>query len=103
MSHNRGDHPFARILAVALCFTLLALGALPATFSVGAPPPAFAADCEGDECQSPPPPPDDPAPGTAVVQGPPNPPVHFPKPHHKKPGKPHEKGHHRHVGHRGAR
>ncbi|HKH64077.1 MAG TPA: hypothetical protein VKA35_01290 [Solirubrobacterales bacterium] len=34
--------------------------------------------CEGDECQGPAPAPEDPVPGTAVVEGPPNPPVRFP-------------------------
>jgi len=76
--------------------------------SVAGPAPVRAAEapCQGDECQAPAPAPDDPTPGTAVVEGPPNPPVHFPKPQgskkhgHKKSGakKPHkpssqERGH----------
>ena len=40
---------------------------------------AHAAECAGDECQGPPPAPEEVIPGTAVVDGPPNPPVHYPK------------------------
>jgi hypothetical protein len=54
---------------------------------------AVGAECEGDECQAPPAAPDDQAPATAVVQGPPNPPVRFPKPR-----KPHKRKHHRQAG-----
>jgi hypothetical protein len=49
------------------------------------PPPVL--PCEGDDCQGPPNAPDDPIPGTATFEGPPNPPVHYPKvhkKHHKK-------------------
>lgn len=61
--------------------------------SIGLPPTAVAVECEGDECQVPPPAPDDPVPPTSAVQGPPNPPVRFPKPRkHKHPHK-----HHRHA------
>jgi hypothetical protein len=52
--------------------------------------------CEGDECQGPPPAPDDPVPGTAVVEGPPNPPVRFPQSQtgkHKKEKKKHKRRH----------
>jgi hypothetical protein len=48
------------------------------------PGPALAAECAGDECQGPPPAPAEIVPGTAIVEGPQNPPVHFPKPHHPK-------------------
>lgn len=47
--------------------------------------PALAAECAGDECQGPPPAPAEIVPGTAIVEGPQNPPVRFPKSHHKKP------------------
>lgn len=66
----------------------LFLGALLLTLT----PAALAVECEGDECQGPPPAPVETIPGTAVVEGPQNPPVRFPrarqprKPHHKKPG-----------------
>lgn len=59
---------------------------------------AGAAECEGDECQAPPAAPDDPTPPTAAVNGPPNPPVHFPKPRKHR----HHPKHHRHT-HRGGR
>jgi hypothetical protein len=49
--------------------------------------------CDGDECQGPAPAPEDPTPGTATLEGPPNPPPHFAKPHHKKPKKGHHKKH----------
>jgi hypothetical protein len=47
---------------------------------------AIAAECAGDECQGPPPAPAEVIPGTAVAEGPPNPPVHYPKvrKHHPK-------------------
>jgi hypothetical protein len=61
-----------------------------------APPAANAAECEGDECQGPPIAPEDPIPGTAVVEGPPNPPVHYPKVHKKNPHKPHSHKPHSH-------
>jgi hypothetical protein len=40
---------------------------------------AGAAECVGDECQIPPPAPEELTPGTAVLEAPPNPPVHYPK------------------------
>jgi len=54
-------------------------------------------ECDGDECQGPAPAPEDPTPATAVVEGPPNPPVRFPKSHPKKH---HHRVHHRHRGSR---
>ena len=65
--------------------------------------PAHAAECAGDECQGPPPAPEEVIPGTAVVEGPQNPPAHFPGHHHKKPGarKHHAKKHPRHRVRRG--
>lgn len=54
-----------------------------------------AAECAGDECQGPPPAPAEVTPGTAIIEGPPNPPVRFPKPHAKKH---HPKKHHHHRG-----
>jgi hypothetical protein len=66
---------------VALCLVI----ALPPSTTPPAPVPAHAAACEGDECQPPAPPPDDPVPGTAVAEGPPDPPVTFPKERHKRP------------------
>lgn len=82
LSDRRGD---ARRAVLAVCAALvLAAGA--AAFSPLAPPPALAAECNGDECQSPPPAPEEPIPGTAVVEGPPNPPVRFPKHHPSKHG-----------------
>jgi hypothetical protein len=94
--------------------TLLLVAALALTFATPATPllpmapSAQAAECEGDDCQGPAPAPDDPIPGTAVVEGPSNPPVRFPSPHHKKPHhkKPHAKKHHRQpkgANHEGAR
>ena len=57
---------------------------------------APAAQCEGDECQGPPPAPEEIVPGTAVVEGPPNPPVRYPKEHGGNKGKKkHKKRHHR--------
>ena len=56
--------------------------------------PARAAECAGDECQGPPPAPAEIVPGTAIVEGPENPPVHFPKTHRPKKPKPgHPKKH----------
>jgi hypothetical protein len=46
-----------------------------------------AASCEGDECQGPPPAPVEVIPGTAVVNGPPNPPIRFPKERGPRGGK----------------
>ena len=65
-------------------------------------PSAGAAACEGDECQGPPPAPEEIVPGTAVVEGPPNPPVRFPhETGHRKNKKPVKKNKHRkhHRGH----
>lgn len=45
----------------------------------GYPEPSPGIECEGDECQGPPYVPPDPAPPTAVVSGPVNPPLVFPK------------------------
>lgn len=83
------------LVGIAVCFLLLgaACGGATDEWPVRAVV-ASAASCEGDECQGPAPAPEDPAPGTAVVEGPSNPPVRFPAPsHHKKK--------HRH--HRGKR
>jgi hypothetical protein len=63
----------------------------------GFPIPPAPIPCEGDACQSLPSEPEDPTPGTLVpAEG--NPPVHFPKTHHKKP-KQNDHKKHRH-GHR---
>jgi hypothetical protein len=81
--------------------TALALGASALTLAAAAP--AGAAECFGDECQGPPPAPEEVLPGSAVVEGPTNPPVRFPagsKP--KKPPK-HHKKHHKQKHHRGGR
>jgi outer membrane biosynthesis protein TonB len=78
--------------ALALVTLALALAGSLAERPVGAtlaPVSARAAECNGDECQGPPPAPEEVTPGTAVVEGPENPPVHFPKPHHPK--QPHRK------------
>ena len=72
----------ARGLAKRRMVLLLAAALLaPAVGSAGpqGPATARAAECNGDECEAPPPAPEDPTPGTAVVEGPPNPPVHYPK------------------------
>lgn len=79
---------------VALILLLAALS-LPGASAIS-PVPARAAECAGDECQVPPPAPEDPIPGTAVVEGPPNQPVHYPKVHKKNPHTKHShKRHHR--------
>jgi hypothetical protein len=83
-------------VACALALVLPGAGALPlaAPSADGGPlgpAAARAAECEGDDCQGPPPAPDDPAPGTAVVEGPPNPPVRFPKSQNGKGKKKHKK------------
>jgi hypothetical protein len=83
----------ATVLILIAAFAVGPLGPAPAS------PPALAAECNGDECQSPPPAPEEIVPGTAVVEGPQNPPVRFPKPH--KPKKHHGKKHH--PKHRGKR
>lgn len=49
---------------------------------------ALGAECEGDDCQGPPLAPAEVIPATAAVEGPGNPPVRFPKAHHKKHPKP---------------
>ncbi len=82
----------ARFLLLPLLFAAFAL---PGTQALN-PPVAVAAECAGDECQVPPPAPEDPIPGTAVVEGPPNQPVHYPVVHKKNPHKKHP-----HKGHRG--
>lgn len=66
----------------------LRLALLPALAAIAlSSAPAPAAECAGDECQGPAPAPAEVLPGTAVVEGPENPPVHFPESHHpKKPG-----------------
>ena len=70
------------LLAIASVITLAAPGAyLPST------PVAGAAECSGEECQGPAPAPEDPVPGTAVVEGPSNPPVHYPKVRKHPPAK----------------
>lgn len=58
----------------------------------GLPEPEAPIPCEEDACQPLPPAPDDPSPGT-LVQGPGNPPVHFPK-KHKKAKRHHKKRRH---------
>ncbi len=68
-----------------------------------APAPALAAECEGDECQGPPPAPAEIVPGTATVEGPQNPPVHFPRHHPKKHHRKKQPHHRRHQTHRGGR
>ncbi len=73
------------ILWVALALWPLALGVAGIPPSPTGPASARAAECTGDECESPPPAPEDPTPGTAVVEGPTNPPAQFPKPHSKTP------------------
>jgi hypothetical protein len=73
---------------------LLVTAALLPIAPAALPAPAIAAECNGDECQGPPPAPEEVTPGTAVVQGPPNPPVRFPA-HHKKKRHKHRK-HYRH-------
>lgn len=80
---------FAGRLAAALIALTIGAISAPAPAAADTPP----SSCEGDECQVPPPAPDDPTPGTAVVEGPSNPPVRFPK--HKKP---HKHRHHKHHG-----
>lgn len=72
-----------------LCALLLLVSLGAAGAAVERPGTALAAECNGDECQAPPPAPDDPTPGTATAEGPPNPPARFPE-HHKK--------HHHHGG-----
>lgn len=67
----------------------------------GFPTPAKPIPCEGDACQPLPSSPEDPTPGTQVpTNG--NPPIHFPKTHHKKHGGKHmhHKHHHRQKGRR---
>jgi hypothetical protein len=74
----------AILVAIALCAGVF-VGPLPAAASAAEAP--VGVSCEGDECQGPPPVPEDPTPGTAVVVGPANPPVRWPKPRsgkHKK-------------------
>jgi hypothetical protein len=86
-------------VVVATVLILIAAFAVGPLGSASVPPPALAAECNGDECQGPPPAPEEVTPGTAVVEGPQNPPVRFPK--HHKPKKHHGKKHH--PKHRGKR
>lgn len=73
------------VLGIVLLALALALAAPVASTRAAEEAPA-AIPCEGDECQGPAPAPEDPTPATAVVVGPQNPPVHFPKPRpHRKP------------------
>jgi hypothetical protein len=81
-------HPRRRFVGLLLAAALL----LPAA-TLGPPlEPALGAECNGDECEAPPPAPEDPTPGTAVIEAPGNPPVHYPKVHCPK-------GKHRVVNH----
>lgn len=75
----------ARALA-ALASTLLAF-----VFVSG---PSLAAECEGDDCQSPPAAPAEVIPGTAGVQGPSNPPAQFPEEGKSNVNKPKQHGKH---------
>jgi hypothetical protein len=77
--------------ALGLGAVLLAL-ALPSAAALGA-------ECAGDECQGPPPAPEEVIPGTAVVEGPPNPTPRFPS-HHGKKHHHHPKHHHKSAGKR---
>jgi len=61
----------ARTAAAALALAVAA--------AAGAAARGPAAECAGDDCQVPPPPPAEVIPATAVVEGPPNPPVRFPQ------------------------
>jgi hypothetical protein len=81
------------IVGVAICCWLPASGTVE-------PLAASAAECTGDECQGPPPAPQEVTPGTAVVEGPPNPPVHYPKVRKKHPKNHHGKHGRHHRGHR---
>ncbi|HXV05713.1 MAG TPA: hypothetical protein VFP23_07435 [Solirubrobacterales bacterium] len=85
---------FRRRAALSLLVGSLLLGL--AGGAAAPPPPAAAAECNGDECEAPPPAPEDPTPGTAVVEGPSNPPVRFPRAHHRK-----HRHHHKKTRHRG--
>lgn len=79
---------------MALCAAVaLGLTAGPRTAALPLPV-AAAAECAGDECQGPAPAPEEVTPGTAVVEGPANPPARFPTHHKKRHGKKHP--HHRH-------
>lgn len=79
--------PFLVLLLVGLALLGTPPLVAPSPFS------ASAAECNGDECQGPAPAPEEVVPGTAVVEGPSNPPVHFPKPPSKKR---HPNKHHHH-------
>jgi hypothetical protein len=67
----------------------LALFAAIAALTLSAAGAASAAECNGDECQGPAPAPEEVIPATAVVEGPPNPPVRFPGDRDKSNGKRH--------------
>jgi hypothetical protein len=56
------------------------------------------APCEGDECQGPAPSPEEVIPATAVVEGPANPPVRFPKSSAQKHKPKKHKGNAKHKG-----
>lgn len=87
MSHPRHFGSRAALAAIALALLFAGLLA-PGAPSALAADPVVVAPCEGDECQGPAPAPDDPTPATATVEGPPNPPVRFPKANEpKKAGK----------------
>jgi hypothetical protein len=79
----------AALLAAALALSLSA--------------PALAAECAGDECQGPPPAPEEVTPGTAVVEGPENPPARFPAQGGKKRQKHHGRHHRGRPRHGGGR
>lgn len=72
---HRADLPRVARRFALLCATALAL-ALPGA--------GLAAECEGDDCQGPAPAPEEIVPGTAIVEGPQNPAVRFPKQRHPK-------------------
>lgn len=57
---------------------LVAAMLLPAGATGALAPTALGAECIGDECEAPPPAPEDPTPGSAAVEAPGNPPVHYP-------------------------
>jgi outer membrane biosynthesis protein TonB len=94
----------ATILAASACLLAL-LCAAPGPARAEAPEAPSGVECEGDSCQPLPAPPAEVTPGTATVEGPPDPPVSFPAeapkhphrpkhPKHPKPGSHHHPGHH---------
>jgi len=68
-----------RLVAVCALALLLTPPALSGFDAPLGPVLAAAAECEGDECQPPPAAPEDLVPGSAVAEGPRNPPVRFPQ------------------------